>query len=286
MAEPRKVPDSLNAATWLAQVTVLLKSAGISTARLDAFVLLEDITGKSRAWLLAHDEFELSNEQLKQLNEKIKRRAIHEPLAYIREQCEFYGRQFSLNNHTLVPRPESETIIDILCKLPLPSKISVADIGTGSGALGITAGLELSNITKLDLYDIDAAALKIAKLNAHKHRLKVRLYEGDLLEADHDSYNVIIANLPYVPDNYTINKAALFEPVMAIFGGSDGLDIYRRLFEQLSHKTWCPEYVITESLPFQHETMCEIARSCGFSLKLSDDFIQLFEATVEERLLA
>ena len=262
---------------WLKQATNTLKAANIGSARLDALVLLEDEIGRNRAWILAHPERPILAQSLKKLNKKLARRANHEPLAYIRGFSEFYGRRFKVNKRVLEPRPESETMIDLLKELKLPKNTWIADIGTGSGALGISAALELHN-HHIDLYDIDASALAVARHNCALHELRLHCYKRDLLNRPVRPYDVLLANLPYVPDKWQINQAAAMEPRIAIFGGKDGLDIYRRLFEQLSKLNWQPKYIFTESLPPQHKKLAQIAKKCSFKLQKSQDFIQLFES--------
>ena len=151
-------------------------------------------------------------------------------------------------------------------------------MGTGSGALGITAVLELRN-PEVDLYDIDASALAVARHNATLHELHLHCYKRDLLNRPVRPYNVILANLPYVPDRWKINKAAAMEPRIAIFGGKDGLDVYRRLFDQLIKLPWKPKYIFTESLPPQHQKLAKIAKNADYKLLESRDFIQLFKNT-------
>jgi len=265
----------MNLDKFLAQATKKLEAVGISSARLDVLILLEDELHKDRAYILAHPELELSPVYLKILDKKLQRRVKHKPLAYIRGFTEFYGRRFKINHRVLEPRPESETMIELLKSFKLPKDASIADIGTGSGAIGITAALELRNHS-VDLYDIDAGALAVAKHNCALHKLHLRVIKRDLLRATHKTYDVILANLPYVPDHWKINEAAAMEPRIAIFGGKDGLDIYRRFFEQLSHFSWRPKYVLTESLPPQHHELAKIALGYGFKLVKSKDFIQLF----------
>ncbi len=264
----------LTRAKWLTQATKSLKSAGIGTARLDCLVLMEDVLDKDRTHLLAHLETEMTREQLNKLDTMIERRTKHEPLAYIRGKAEFYGHEFVINSHVLVPRPESETMIDLLKKLPLDKHTKIADIGSGSGALGITAALELHLET--DLIEIDDGALDVSRMNAEKHKVKVKLIKSDLLKEANESYDVILANLPYVPEDFTINQAAVLEPPIAIFGGPDGLDIYRRLFQQIVTIPKKPKYILTESLPSQHEKLDEIAKKAGFKSRKTDDFIQVF----------
>lgn len=261
---------------WLTAAAKQLSDAGIATARLDCLVLLEDVTGKDRTHLLAHPEDVIAPEQLAVLNAHIARRAAHEPLAYIRGKTEFYGREFLVSAHTLEPRPETEDMVDCLKELKdkFPKDAAVADVGTGSGAIGITAALELG-LTKVDLIDIDKEALKIARQNVRRHGLKLTCRYGDLLTDGPHTYEVILANLPYVPDSHTINAAAMQEPRHAIFGGPDGLDLYRRLFAELKNM---PTYILTEALPFQHRDVEEIAYLHGYVLKgQTRGFIQVFE---------
>src|SRR3989344_881274 len=126
---------------WLKQAANTLKTANIGSARLDALVLLEDELNRDKAWILAHPEQPILAQSLKKLNKKLARRTNHEPLAYIRGFSELYGRKFKVNKRVLEPRPESEAMIDLLKELRLPKNSWLADIGTGSGALGITAAL-------------------------------------------------------------------------------------------------------------------------------------------------
>ena len=260
---------------WLAQAQSRLEKTHIGSAQLDALILLEDETGKDRGWLLAHPEYEISKTKQKKLESKLKKREKHLPLAYIRGFSEFYGRKFLVNRHVIEPRPEAEPMIDFLKKLSLPARPVIADVGTGSGCIGIAAALELPN-AHVDLYDIDAGALAVAKHNLALHELHLKAYKRDLLSHHVRHYDVILANLPYIPDRYKLNRPAEMEPKIAFFGGKDGLDVYRRLFRQLQHFQWQPQYVLTEALPPQHEDLAEIAQHAGFKQIKSDDFIQVF----------
>lgn len=276
---------------WLNEATLTLKAAGIATSRLECLVLLEDITGKDRSWLLGNPDFKLSDKQFKKLAKQINRREQHEPLAYIRGKTEFYGREFLVNEHTLEPRPETETMIDLLIKIirNKNSKYIIVDVGTGSGCIAITAKLEFPN-TEVWGIDIDKKCIVTATKNAKKLGAEVNFCIANLLEdylqgmSSHTENAIICTNLPYVPDKYQINQAAKFEPKHAIFGGEDGLDLYRQLFSQLtqlykkrySAEYIIPEYVLTESLPFQHEELAKIAKTAHYHLEKTDDFIQCF----------
>lgn len=262
---------------WLRSATKKLADSQILTARLDSLVLLEDCLSIDRAHILARPEQILSAEHIKWLDERLERRAKHEPLAYIREKCEFYGRTFFVDEHVLVPRPETEPIIDFMKKLPAPGSIRVADIGSGSGCIGITVALELPNAI-VDLYDIDSSTFNVSKHNAEAYKADVSFHTGNLLQDLVENYDVIIANLPYVPDGKPENVDVYFEPSHALFAGNDGLDLYREFWRQLHNLQHKPQYILTESRPkYQQPTLVELAMTAGYKLASTDDFIQEFE---------
>ena len=273
--------------TFLADAAAQLTAAGIATARLDCLVLLEDELAVNRASLLAHPEREIQSTQLAALNEKIERRAEHTPLAYLRGKAEFYGRELLVDERVLVPRPESEKMIDLLKLLhfgvPPPFiPLYIADVGTGSGCLGITAALEYPD-TWVNFFDIDQGALVVAFKNAQKYELRhAYFYKGNLLASPPRTlsrgYDVVLANLPYVSDGYTINEAAKHEPKIALFGGKDGLDFYRTLWQQLAAHEPKARFVITESFPFQHKQNAQLAKAAGYFLQATDGFAQSFKA--------
>lgn len=251
-----------------------LEKAGVPSARLDVLVLMEDILGRDRAEILAHPEMPAKTPQIAKLNKYITQRIQHIPLAYIRGKVPFFGREFVLSSCVLVPRPETETMIEILKKLPLPAQPVLADIGTGSGCIGVTAALEIPG-SKAELYDIDPAALRIARKNVKLLQANARCFRSDLL-SKFTRAKIILANLPYVPERYAINQAAEHEPRHAIFGGKDGLNLYRRLFEQIAALKSKPVFVLTEALPPQHPNLTVIAKNAGYEPWLSQDFIQAF----------
>lgn len=265
-------------AEWLKAATQQLGEAAIPTARLDSLVLLEDALNTNRAQLLAEPDARLTPEQVSHLQAQLARRATHEPLAYIRGKTEFYGREFIVNQHVLEPRPESETIITLLKQLSPKQHIKLADIGSGSGALGITAALELG-LDTVYLHDIDPQTLEVARKNAAHYNVHATFVQTNLINNYNADYEILLCNLPYVPDDFTINTAATHEPSIAIFGGPDGLDLYRQMFAQITKLPFQPTYVLTESLPPQHDALRQIAKTAGYKLAMSEDFIQLFRLT-------
>jgi release factor glutamine methyltransferase len=245
-------------------------------------VIIEHVLGVDRAKVLAEPDTIITEEQKKLLDRAMKKRSNHLPVTYITHRKEFYGRNFFIDHHVLEPRPESETIIDLFRQLigsdeRLAAKegIQVADVGTGSGAIGITAKLECPNID-IDLLDIDEQALKVARKNVVLHTIKTNVVKADLLVDVKTNYDILLCNLPYVPDDFSINLAAGHEPKIAIFGGKDGLDIYRKLFKLVKDRQHKPLYILTESLPTSHIELEVVARSSGYTLSTTDDFIQAY----------
>lgn len=266
----------MKTADWLKSNTLALTQAGVPTARLDCLVLLEDATSKDRAYLLAHPEYQLSSVTLAILQKQVQLRAKHQPLAYIRGITEFFGRDFVINKHVLQPRPESETMLELL--LTQTNVRKIIDVGCGSGALGLTAKLERPNI-ELTLLDIDPACLAVTKKNVQKYNLQALIQKSNLLSAIDDAQLKgahLLANLPYVPDTFQLNEAAMNEPRRAIFGGPDGLDLYRELFRQINQRSTKPTMILCESLPTQHASLTRLASDYGFTLQVEEDFIQAF----------
>lgn len=262
---------------WLTAAQQTLQDHHIDSARLDALILLEDQIGRDRAWLLAHPEHVLEDRDVASLQILLNKRTDHQPMAYIRGHQEFYGRSFTVNEHVLVPRPESETIIELLIAHAAENEV-IADIGTGSGALGITAQLELPDST-VYVTDIDEACLALACDNAERLGAHVTPKAGDLLtalEGDAMSITTLLCNLPYVPLHYPINTAATHEPELALFSGEDGLDAYRLLFEQLQNLAMQPKLIVCESLESQHAALTKIAATANYKPRETRGLIQAF----------
>lgn len=270
---------------WLENAVKKL-SAGSGTARLDAEVILSSALEVDRSWLHSHSEQPIPENILNIINKQLKRRLTHEPLAYILEKTEFYGRDFYITNGVLVPRPESETMIDLCkqycAKLVNKNTAVLVDVGTGSGALAITAALE-TETNDVVAIDIDDKCIEVADKNTKIYNLNIKLIKGDLIkplkELDlADKSLILLANLPYVPDKYAINNEAQNEPSHAIFGGQDGLSLYNKLFQQLTDIKFSQLILFTESLPPQHDGLRALAQNYNLKEIAEDDFIQVFSA--------
>jgi release factor glutamine methyltransferase len=268
---------------WLRDSTNLLNTSGIQSSRLDALILLEYILNKDRTWILAHPEHVISVLETTKLNNVLTKRADNVPIAYIRGKSEFYGREFKVNHFVMQPRPETEAFIDLLRALMheedvssrLPKTPLLVDVGTGSGAIGTTIALELQNMD-VRLLEVDADAAKVAKINVDLFTLKIPVIISDLLTNAPPKVDIVIANLPYVPDDYAINEAAKKEPRKAIFGGPDGLNIYRRMFNDIKNRSYKPLLILIESFPSQHLKIAKIAAKSGYLAHSNAGFVQAY----------
>lgn len=253
-----------------------LKNAHIESARLDSQLIMAHVINKSRAWIMSHTEFLLSPGQLKHSKSLTKLRAANTPFAYISKEKEFYRRVFYCDERVLVPRPESEQIISSIFAI-LPKKtLSIIDIGCGSGILGITTQLE-NPYWKITLSDVSRGAIEVAKRNVKHYDLssKISLIECDLLP-ENKVYDVVIANLPYVPTGLSNKPDISREPKIALFAGKDGLDLYRRLFKQLGNKRSRPTFVFIESLKEQQTELINIANADNYNLVKKTDYCLSF----------
>jgi release factor glutamine methyltransferase len=228
------VGQAVNAATQR------LAEAHISTARLDAQVILAHVLGVDRSWLFAHYEHILSPEHAERYTELVVRRMAHEPVAYLVNRREFYGIELYVDRRVLIPRPETEMLVDqVLTEATIrdAQQLIVADVGTGSGAISIAVAINAPN-TQLYALDVSADALAVARRNMESHNLsgRIRLIQSDLLALLPERADIIVANLPYVTssDYRTLAPDVRdYEPTYALLAGPRGLDLIARLLPQL-----------------------------------------------------
>ena len=223
--------------TWTTQD---FKALGIATARLDAELLLAHVLGVDRVRLYMDMDRPLSPDELTAMRALVVRRRRREPVAYLLGQREFYRRAFVVNQAVLVPRPDTETLIErALTLLPAESSAQVLDLCTGSGAIAVTLAAERP-LTRVVATDLSEDALAVAKSNAKKHaadsRIEFRL--GDLFQALEPGarYDLIVANPPYVRSTELEQLAPELrhEPALALIAGADGLDVLTRLCAEVS----------------------------------------------------
>jgi release factor glutamine methyltransferase len=217
----------------------ILAENNVEDAPLECEVLLRHALKISRTQLYLDLDQELSPQQEKAFWCLLQRRLNGEPTAYITRHREFYGLDFYVDPHVLIPRPESELLVEIALGLAKNHPLStIADIGTGSGAIAISLALELPQ-ARIYATDISAAALKVALVNCQKHGVadRVHLLQGNLLEPVPQPVDLIVANLPYVKKSQLARIGqARFEPLLALDGGSDGRERIRQLCHQVGSK--------------------------------------------------
>lgn len=266
--------------SWLGAAARQLKQAGIPSGKLDAELLAEFTLGQSRTWLHAHPKYTLTKEEVRNLRGLLKRRLGQEPLAYIFGYKEFYGRDFTVTPDTLVPRPESEEFIGLIKKLP--PRLFFIDIGTGSGILAITATLEQPSWSGTAT-DASPAAIKVAQLNAENLGVQNLVFKTqDLLTNDTQPYDIVLANLPYVPQKLYGKADLVHEPDMALFAEHGGLAMYEKLFKQIGARPHKPTHILTESLLEQHTHLEQLAYYAGYQLSETQGLIQHFARTTAQ----
>lgn len=221
-------------AAAIAAAAAKLQAAGIDDARREASSLLAFVLAKDAVFLFAHPEFTLSNDETANFAAVVERRANREPFHYIVGQKEFYGLEFLVAPGVLIPRPETELLVEdainFLSELPQPQFL---EIGVGSGCISVSILHNVPRSTAVGV-DISQTALDIAAENAKRLHVAERftLKLGDVYEDVEGKFDLIVTNPPYIPDSDLANlqtEVAGFEPHSALFGGSDGLDIVRRI---------------------------------------------------------
>ena len=233
----------------LSQAREMLVANNIEDASLESELLLRHTLNINRVQLYQDLDHELSPEQEPTFWNLIKRRLSHEPTAYIIGHREFYGLDFYINPHVLIPRPESELLVEMALSLAQNHRVTtIADIGTGCGAIAINLALHSSQ-TKIYATDISASALKIALINCKKHGVvnRICLLQGDMLDPLPEPVDLIVANLPYVKKAELLRTSqAEAEPLLALNGGSDGLQKIRQLCRQINNKLHPAGYLLLE----------------------------------------
>lgn len=228
-----------------------LEDAGCDTPHLDAQVFLAHVLGVERTWLFAHHEYELSEDEAAAFTALVTRRMRHEPVAYLVGHREFYGLDFLVDRRVLIPRPETELLVDaVIDHIAMRDEqpVTVVDVGTGSGAIALAVAANCPN-ARLYAIDLSADALAVAGQNVERldSRGQVTLLHGDLLAPLPELVDMIVANLPYI-SSATYAQLMVdvrdYEPQLALEAGPEGLDAITRLLMQ------APHYLKTDGLIF------------------------------------
>ena len=246
----------------------VLRDGGIIECDVEAEALLRHVLGLCRSEFLAlvyGGDRLVTPSQSTHLKSLLKRRLSGEPLAYIVGAREFYGLELDVNDHVLIPRQETELLVDIVVEYlpsfgPMPT---VVDVGTGSGAIALAIAAHNESVDLLAT-DVSGRALDVARRNARKLGLgdRVRFVRCDLLEAVGGPVDIIVSNPPYIPSGQigSLQAEVQQEPIIALDGGGDGLEPYRRLVVQAKDKVARGGVVVVELMPEQVGVAAEIAR--------------------------
>jgi len=216
------------------------------SARLDAEILLAHVLNQSATFLLTHDDTEIGFFKLWGYKRLIAKRKNGLPIAYLTGHKEFFFLDFEVNKHVLVPRPDTEILVE--CVIEYIQQLSMInsqlpillDVGTGSGCIPISILKNVEGLTAIAT-DVSEKALQVAKKNVKKHKLqsRIQLIKSDLLKEVpiflfKDKEVILTANLPYIPKDLQVNPELKYEPQISLYGGDDGLDIYKKLVDQIT----------------------------------------------------
>lgn len=234
---------------WLASAAHQLEKSEIPTARLDAELILAHALARNRTWLTAHSDDEVFPSKNVEADRLLSERAKRIPLAYLVGYKEFYGRRFMVTSDTLIPRPETETLVELVKKHGLGG--NVIDVGTGSGCLGLTIALETDS--EVTLCDVSDAALEIAQKNATQLGVENVVFAlSDLLSDTSENFDLIAANLPYVDHAWQRSPETDFEPSLALFAEDGGTELIKKLIDQAPEHLNTGGHMLLEADPEQH----------------------------------
>lgn len=228
-------------------------------------MLLAHILGRPRTWVLSHPEAELSSEQMAALQASLARLEKGEPLPYVLGRWEFFGLEFEVTPATLIPRPETELLVEaaldwLRCH---PERRTAADIGTGSGCIAVSLAVHLHDL-QVTATDISLPALQIARSNARKHGGADRTWFVlcDLFPPARQRFDLITANLPYIPrEELPHLDVARKEPALALNGGKEGMDLIRRFLQTAPRHVQPGGLVLAEIEASQGDIAREIAQT-------------------------
>ncbi|NLP37309.1 MAG: peptide chain release factor N(5)-glutamine methyltransferase [Firmicutes bacterium] len=224
----------------LQRASFQLKAAGLQQPRREAEALLCAALKRPLAWVYAHGEALLSAAEETLFNDWVRRRAQHEPYAYLTGEREFMGLSFQVTKDVLIPRPETEILVEAVVELlQAKTRPRILEIGVGSGAIAVSLAVFLPTATVVGV-DVSAGALKVAAQNACRHRVieRLTLLQGDLYApVVGQAFDLVVSNPPYIPSAEVLQLEETvknYEPLLALDGGTDGLAFYRRLTGELS----------------------------------------------------
>lgn len=246
--------------------TKCLTDAGVPDAALDAWYLLQMVCKIERSYYYVHEEEDITQDAQKEYEIAVQKRAEHIPLQYIIGEQEFMGLRFKVNSNVLIPRQDTETLVEQVLKIVKPG-MKVLDLCTGSGCVLISVLKNAPELTGMGS-DISKTALLVAKENAKLHEVDAEWVRSDLFDNITETFDVIMANPPYIPTGEILSlmpEVRDFEPENALDGGADGLDFYRKIAGQVKDYLNPGGYVYMEIGYDQGEAVSELMRNAGFT---------------------
>lgn len=246
--------------------TKCLTDAGVPDAALDAWYLLQMVCRIERSYYYVHGEEDITQDAQKEYEIAVQKRAEHIPLQYIIGEQEFMGLRFKVNSNVLIPRQDTETLVEQVLKIVKPG-MKVLDLCTGSGCVLISVLKNAPELTGMGS-DISKTALLVAKENAKLHEVDAEWVRSDLFDNITETFDVIMANPPYIPTGEILSlmpEVRDFEPENALDGGADGLDFYRKIAGQVKDYLNPGGYVYMEIGYDQGEVVSELMRNAGFT---------------------
>lgn len=261
-----------------------IAAAGCETPRLDAEVLLADVLGVDRARLLTDRELVVAGPAVRAFQDAVRRRAFaREPVAYVTGRRGFRNLELQVDRRALIPRPETELLVEVALTLPLGAR--VLDVGTGSGAVALALAHERPDL-EVSGSDVDADALDLARANGERLGLPVRWLRADLLAGVPEEFDAVLSNPPYVADAERAELAPEIlrhEPARALFAGADGLDVVRVLLTQLAARARVRATALEIGMG-QAGLVAELMRSAGFGeVRVERDLAGIERVVVGQR---
>ncbi len=254
-----------------------LKRAGIESARIDASLLLSKVLDMPRVNVFAHLEDELDDTTASEFIELINERAKRRPLVHLTNTREFYGIDLYIDENVLTPRVETEKMVEFAIK-HAPKNGKLVDIGTGSGAIAIAIKTHRPDL-EVWATEVTDEALAVARRNIENLKLDIKLVKSDLFDHVSQSFDAVATNLPYLQNDADLMPEVQKEPAVALFGGDDGLDIYRRFLKELPAHLNPSGYLFTECDPWQQASLKAEAAKSNLHPIEEDYFILGFQLT-------
>lgn len=255
----------------LAVAEAALKKNGITDPRLDCMILMELVIRERREYIMAHSDRELTKHELMAFQALVRGRGQRKPLVHLTGKREFYGLELDITPDVLTPRVETEKMAEWAIKYA-PKGSNLLDMGTGSGALAIAIAKHRPDL-KVLASEVSPAALRVAKRNATKQAVNIKFIHSDLWQGISGTFATVVTNLPYLEDDADLMPEVQKEPQVALFGGKDGLDLYRRFLKDLPKHLESGGYLFTESDPWQHEALIKEASKYKLKMIEQDYFI-------------